>query len=192
MANTALLVLDVQNGIFERMTQATGTFDQSSYFSRLAHAITSARSAGHPIIHVTTAFRSAYPDVSMRNPSFSRFRVAGFFKETDPAVAIHADFPVAETDIQVKKRRVSAWHATELDLICRSSDISKLVIAGFATSGAVLSTVRTAADLDYEIMVLEDLCSDPMPEVHEMLMTKVFPKQGEVMNSEEWLTLVGQ
>lgn len=64
--------------------------------------------------------------------------------------------------------------------------IENLVIAGVITSGAVLSTVRAAADLDYKITVLSDLCVDRDQEVHDVLVGKVFPKQAAVIGSEEW------
>jgi len=41
---------------------------------------------------------------------------------------------------------------------------------------AWLSTVRWAADADYEILVLEDCCADADEEVHRVLMHKVFPR----------------
>jgi nicotinamidase-related amidase len=54
------------------------------------------------------------------------------------------------------------------------------------TSGVVLSTVRDAADRDYHLTVLEDLCLDPDDEVHRVLMRKVFPTQAEVMTAADW------
>jgi nicotinamidase-related amidase len=51
----------------------------------------------------------------------------------------------------------------------------------------VLSTLRQAADLDYELVVLEDGCADADPEVHRILMEKVFPRQADVMTVDDWL-----
>ncbi len=55
---------------------------------------------------------------------------------------------------------------------------------GHATSGVILSTVRLAADLDLT-SVVEEGCADRDPEVHTVLMEKVFPRQGTVVSSEE-------
>ena len=54
-----------------------------------------------------------------------------------------------------------------------------------ATSGVILSTVRLAADLDYNLVVVEDGCADRDPEVHKLLMERVFPRQGTVVSSGE-------
>jgi nicotinamidase-related amidase len=50
------------------------------------------------------------------------------------------------------------------------------VLAGIATSGVVLSTLRQAADLDYRLTVLADGCLDADPGVHRVLLEKVFPR----------------
>jgi nicotinamidase-related amidase len=65
--------------------------------------------------------------------------------------------------------------------------INHLVLTGIATSGVVLSTLREAADKDYRITVLSDCCADRDEEVHRVLKVKVFPRQAEVILSEEWL-----
>ena len=56
---------------------------------------------------------------------------------------------------------------------------------GYATSGVVLSTVRYAADLDYRLLVVEDCCSDQDPEVHDFLTQRIFPRQTDVVGSED-------
>lgn len=55
---------------------------------------------------------------------------------------------------------------------------------GHATSGVILSTVRLTADLDYHLIVVEDGCADRDPDVHRLLMEKVFPRQGTVVSSQ--------
>jgi isochorismate hydrolase len=65
--------------------------------------------------------------------------------------------------------------------------VTRLVLLGIATSGVVLSTVRWAADADYEIIVLEDCRADADEEVHRVLMQKVFPRQATVVQAQEFL-----
>jgi nicotinamidase-related amidase len=50
----------------------------------------------------------------------------------------------------------------------------------------VLSTLRQAADLDYQLIVLSDGCLDADPEVHRVLTGKVFPRQAEVTTVAAW------
>jgi nicotinamidase-related amidase len=50
----------------------------------------------------------------------------------------------------------------------------------------VLSTLRQAADVDYQLVVLADGCLDADPEVHRVLTGKVFPRQADVLTVDEW------
>jgi nicotinamidase-related amidase len=79
---------------------------------------------------------------------------------------------------------------TNLEEQLQGKGIDTLVLAGIATSGVVLSTVRAGADKDFRILVLSDLCLDADPQVHQVLIEKVFPRQAWVMSSEDFLTLI--
>ena len=80
---------------------------------------------------------------------------------------------------------MNALYGTGLDVVLRANDIKNLVILGYATSGVVLSTVRYASDLDYNLYVVEDCCSDSDTDVHEFLTGRIFPRQAEVVQSED-------
>ena len=66
------------------------------------------------------------------------------------------------------------------------------MLAGIATSGVVLSTLRQAADLDYRLTVLADGCLDADPDVHRMLVEKVFPRRAEVVSVADWVAGLDQ
>jgi nicotinamidase-related amidase len=58
------------------------------------------------------------------------------------------------------------------------------------TSGVVLSTLREAADKDYQLTVLADCCADRDEEVQRVLLSKVFPRQAEVVQASEWIAML--
>lgn len=184
-AKTALLVMDVQRGIVERYGHEAGTF-----LGRLAHVTDVARAAGIPVIYVTVRFRSGYPEVSPRNRSFSALSGNASFVEGMPASEIDQRVAPREGDIVVTKRRVGAFTGSDLEVVLRSLGVETIVLTGIATSGVVLSTLRAAADMDYRIVVLSDCTVDADEEVHRVLITKVFPRQAEVMTSREWIERV--
>jgi nicotinamidase-related amidase len=95
-------------------------------------------------------------------------------------------------DIIVTKRRVSAFAGSDLDMVLRAGDIDHLVLTGIATSGVVLSTLRQAADLDFGLTVLADGCLDADPEVHRVLVDKVFPRQADVITAGDWIASAHQ
>jgi nicotinamidase-related amidase len=74
------------------------------------------------------------------------------------------------------KTSFSAFATTNLDERLRELGVGKLIIAGVATSGTVLSTTRWAVDLGYQVTVCSDACADPDPGAHAALVDdRVFP-----------------
>jgi len=179
---TALLVMDVQRGIAERL-------GSESLMARLIEAISAARRAGVRIIYVKIGFREGYPEVSPRNPSFGRLAETENFIEGRSS-EIHDAVQPERNDVIVTKRRVSAFAGSDLDVVLRSNGIDSLVLCGIATSGVVLSTLRQAADLDYALAVLSDGCADGDEEVHRVLLEKVFPRQAQMLTVAEWVAAV--
>ncbi len=177
----ALLVMDVQAGIVARFAQ-TGDF-----LERLNRAITAARAAQIPVIYVVVAFRPGYPEISPRNKSFSTIkRQQSSLQAAMTPMEIHPAIAPQPTDIVVTKRRVSAFSGSDLEVVLRAQGIAHLALCGIATSGVVLSTLREAADKDYELTVLADCCVDSDEEVQRVLLSKVFPRQAEVVTVEAW------
>ncbi|HEX4016875.1 MAG TPA: isochorismatase family cysteine hydrolase [Frankiaceae bacterium] len=176
----ALLVMDVQNGIFDRFDIAEG------YVDRVLTAVEKAEQAGVLVILVRVAFSPGHPEVSARNKSFSALRDGMAMVIGDPSTEPVAPLLRGKGEIVVTKKRVSAFAGSDLEMVLRSHDITTLVLSGIATSGVVLSTLREAADRDYGLIVLEDLCLDRDEEVHRVLTQKIFPRQAEVMSSADW------
>lgn len=180
MDKTALLVMDVQRGIVGRFG------DDRQYLQRLNAATEAARQAAIPVIYVVIGFRSGHPEISPRNKTFAAIMESGGFAHDDPATEIHPLVAPQPGDIVVTKRRVSAFTGSDLEVVLRGREVSKLVLTGIATSGVVLSTLRQAADLDYQLAVLSDGCLDADPEVHRVLTEKIFPRQAAVLTVADW------
>ena len=175
---SALLVMDIQPGILDRVPEP------AEFLARAESVVRAARSHAIPVIHVVVGFRPGMPEVSAQNQSFSALKQqpSAFFIDPRPAIAPEGN------DVVVIKRRVSAFTGSDLEVVLRAGEIRHLVLCGIATSGVVLSTVREAADKDYRLTVLADLCADTDAEVHSVLTTKVFPRQAQVTSAAEWIT----
>ncbi|EMD85567.1 hypothetical protein COCC4DRAFT_65884 [Bipolaris maydis ATCC 48331] len=205
-SNTALILLDIQKGIM------MGNFPDKTpaYISRatkLLEAVRSANKSGNKpsitIVHVKVAFRPGRPELNPTSNMGERLKnvPANVFVEGDQSVALFDELTLSskpdgadaaghasQDDVFVTKRRVSALSGTDLATILRGRGVGHLVLCGVATAGAVLSTVREAADLDYKLTVLKDLCMDKDEDVHNLLVEKVFPMQAEVLEADEWVT----
>ncbi|HTC67990.1 MAG TPA: isochorismatase family cysteine hydrolase [Acidothermaceae bacterium] len=176
----ALLLMDIQYGVLERV----GAGD--AYLDQVVAVQERAERANLLVVVVRVAFGVGYPEVSARNKSFSALAKGPGMVVGTPAVEPHARLLRGNGEVVVTKKRISAFAGSDLELVLRSHDVTHLVLAGISTSGVVLSTVREAADRDYELTVLEDLCLDADEEVHRVLTTKLFPRQADVKASNDW------
>lgn len=173
-ARTALLLMDLQQGILSRVPEA------DAFLGALLDARTAARAAGLTIGYVRVAITA---EEAARIPATSRFAGAaatGGLDADSPATQIDERIAPAEGEIVVRKSRVGAFSTTDLAEQLRAKGIDTLVLAGISTSGVVLSTVRDASDRDYRVIVLSDGCWDSDPEVHRVLTEKVFARGNTV------------
>jgi nicotinamidase-related amidase len=180
-SSPVLLAMDFQHGIVESI----GAPDVLAAAHR---AVKAARASNVPVMFVRVAFRPGYPESAESNMVFGAIKGRGdALTEGHPATQVHAALePLPDEPVTVK-RRVSAFSGSDLDVLLRAAGADTLVLAGIATSGVVLSTLRQAADLDYRLTVLSDACADADPEVHRVLMEKVFPRQALVTKTDEWI-----
>ena len=152
---------------------------------RAREVLDAARTAGIFVGYCISHFRPGYPEVSDRDQTRAARRDSGEVLPEDPAALIHPSVRPLEGEPVIAKHRTSAFSGSAFDMILRSKNIETLILMGHSTSGVILSTVRLAADLDYRLIVVEDGCADRDPDVHNLLMEKVFPRQGSVVSSTE-------
>ena len=180
-STTALLIADFYADMMSSIPHAVerGVVEKTRVLQQAA------RDAGILVCYSATVFRPGYPEISDRNKTFSQRKASGQPAVSDPSQIIHASVKPIEGEIVVGKHRVNALYGTDLDMSLRANNVDTLVILGYATSGVVLSTTRYAADSDYRLVIVEDCCSDQDPEVHDFLTQRIFPRQADVVGSED-------
>lgn len=184
---SALLVMDFQTAIVSRIPASEGIV------STVSNAIATARSKGMLVAHSWAAF--AEGDVEQLSPNnlmFARFKedpqFLAAFSTTSPVAQIIDQLKPQPEDVIIRRVRPGPFvfgPSIETHKLFKERGIDTLIIAGIATSGCVLSTVRQAADLDYALYVLEDGCADQDEEVQRVLMGKVLIRQAHVIKSAE-------
>jgi nicotinamidase-related amidase len=182
---TALLVMDFQQGIVQRMP------DVEPLLARVRQAIADVREHGGTIGYVRVAFTeedwAAVPDSAM----FAQVAQNRLMHHEDASTAIHDALAPQPGDIVVRKTRVGAMFTTDLDRQLRDRGVDTLVLAGLSTSGVVLSTVIEATDRDYQLYVLSDGTDDPDTEVRDFLLGKVFPRRAQIIDTGTLRALLG-
>jgi nicotinamidase-related amidase len=97
--------------------------------------------------------------------------------------------PRAE-DYIVPKYRWSTFHQTYFDLALRSRGIDTIIISGGAVDIGVASTVYSARDHDYNVIVVRDACSNSHEDSMAAFMNTVFPRMARVRTTEQVLAMI--
>ena len=180
-ARTALLIADFYAAMMDTIPHAV----ERDVVGKTVALRRAARDAGVMVCYCATVFRPGYPEIGGRNKTFGQRKASGLPAVLDPLAVIHPAVAPAEGEVVVGKHRVNALYGTGLEVALRANDVHSLIILGYATSGVVLSTVRYASDLDYNLFVVEDCCSDGDAEVHDFLTGRIFSRQAEVVQSAD-------
>eukprot|EP00242_Pyramimonas_sp_CCMP2087_P008059 CAMPEP_0198200284 /NCGR_PEP_ID=MMETSP1445-20131203/3327_1 /TAXON_ID=36898 /ORGANISM="Pyramimonas sp., Strain CCMP2087" /LENGTH=145 /DNA_ID=CAMNT_0043870301 /DNA_START=321 /DNA_END=758 /DNA_ORIENTATION=+ len=139
------------------------------------------------IVFVGVCFREGYPEVGSSNKMYQGIRQANVLLDGTVGAQFEDQLQPLPQEPVVVKKRVAATFGTELPLLLKSYKASAVALAGVSTSGVILSTIRWLADSDYHIFVISDCCADRDVEVHDMLCSKVFPRQGNVETADKFL-----
>lgn len=175
---TALVLIDLQNGIVERPAAPRSGADALAASMKLAERF---RAAGAPVVLVNVAFSD--PRESLAQPVDEPMpRPEGGFpagwSELVPGLA-HAG------DILVTKRQWGAFYGTQLELVLRRRGVRSIVLGGIATNFGVESTARQAWELGFEVVIAEDTCTTRSAELHELAIRHIFPRIARVRPSAD-------
>ena len=133
-SKTALLIVDVQNGVLGKENQ---TYEAERLLSNLEYLIDKARKADVPIIYV-------------------QHNAAGQLEPDSFNWQVNERLAPKEGDIRIQKHHPSSFHDTSLEEELRRREINKLVIGGLQTEWCIDSTVRHAFSLGFDVTVVED------------------------------------
>jgi nicotinamidase-related amidase len=133
--NTALLVIDVQQGLCEG---EHGAFESQQVIARINKVSQKARAAGAVVIFVQHESTSGYLE----------FGTASW----QLAHGLH----VEATDLRIRKTTPDSFHRTELEDVLKQHAVGNLVVCGMHTEYCVDTTTRRALALGYPVVLVED------------------------------------
>ena len=93
-------------------------------------------------------------------------------------------------DTIIPKYRWSTFHQTYFDLALRSRGIDTIIVSGGAVDVGVASTVYAARDLDYDVIVVRDACSNSHEDSMAAFMNTVFPRMARVRSTDQVLEMI--
>jgi nicotinamidase-related amidase len=168
----ALVVIDLQKGIVGTPTaHPTAQIVENS--ALLARAF---RKRGLPVVLV---------NVDAGAPG--RVDAPPNFKPTPGWSDLVSELDQQPTDYLVTKKRWGAFMGTSLDQYLRDRKATQIVLTGIATSAGVESTARSAHELGYNVVLVEDAMTDRVVDAHENSIKRIFPRLGEVTTTKAML-----
>jgi nicotinamidase-related amidase len=93
-------------------------------------------------------------------------------------------------DYIIPKFRWSTFHQTYFDLALRSRGVDTIIISGGAVDVGVASTVYSARDHDYSVIIARDACSNSHEDSLAAFMKTVFPRMARVRNTAQVVEMI--
>ncbi|WNV88256.1 isochorismatase family protein [Umezawaea sp. Da 62-37] len=184
--HTALVVVDLQNGVLSR---PTAPHTAQEVIARAVDLAAAFRSHGLPVVLVRFTTAADGADATPGRTDMSG-RAGGVPPEGWDVVvdelAGHAE------DIVVTKRNWGSFHGTDLDVQLRRRGVTQVVLAGVATSLGVESTARAAHEHGYHVTLATDAMTDIDPDAHDNTVRRVLPLLGETGTADEVVELLAK
>jgi biuret amidohydrolase len=172
-AETALLVIDIQNTYLEPKPDPEGDRRWQPFFARMrqtvipntARLLEACRTRGvEPVFARVACHKQDGRDrsLSQKKPGFNYLLLP---KDREDSQIVPELAPKGD-EIVISKTTDSALTGTNLRLILHNMGIRNVVVAGIFTDQCVSSTVRSLADESFNVVVVEDCCAAATPDLH--------------------------
>ncbi len=178
-AQTALVVIDLQNGI---VSQPTKPYPAKDVITNATKLVNTFRKNGMPVflVHLITTketMLNATSDNFSSNPAAPPPEWSEFVPEIAPI----------STDIIITKKQWGAFYGTDLELQLRRRGINTIVLCGITTDFGVESTARFAYEYGFQQIFAEDAMASRSEEQHNAAVNFIFKRIGRVRNTDEIL-----
>ncbi|MCW2849238.1 MAG: cysteine hydrolase [Marmoricola sp.] len=148
--------------------------------------IDGAHEKGVQVAYTRVAFKEGHSDLVTNIPLLGVVGQQGSLLDGTSATEIIDELKPTGGDWIITNPKVSAFAATDLHEKLQAAGVDTVVIFGVATNISVESTGRSAGDLGYRVVVVEDACSAAADEAHQATIGS-FGLLGEVATADDVL-----
>ncbi|MBC6108959.1 isochorismatase family protein [Pedobacter fastidiosus] len=181
--NTALILIDLQNGIVNFPI----TKPAKEVLAKAAQLVSAFRKENLTIVVVNVD-----PTKSLLNDLRKDVKTQ-FVSFPDKWYEIAPEIKTTDADIFITKNAWNAFSNPALDLALKKRGITGIVLAGISTSVGVEGTARAASERGYNLTFAIDAMADTNADAHEHSVKRIFPRIGEVDDTEKIIEkLIGQ
>lgn len=138
MGKTALLVIDVQRGLFEK---SSPIYRAKEVLANVNALVDRARAQGAPVVFVQHCSDAVLPEGS-------------------EDWLLHPEMKPAEGDLRILKHHGSSFEKTPLDDELKKQGVSRIVVCGLVTHGCVKAGCLDGVKLGYRVILASDAHSN--------------------------------
>ena len=175
---TALVLIDLQNGIVGRDLAPRSGPEVVETAKALARRF---RAAVAPVVLVQVGWSADGADLPSQRVDEPMALPPGGVPAIWTALV---DGLREQGDLTVLKRHWGAFTGTDLDLQLRRRGVKTVVLGGIATNFGVESTARSAWELGYDVVLVEDGCTATEEDLHRMAIDRIFPRMSRVVSAD--------
>ncbi len=186
---TALLIMDYQNDLVHEKGKiasfgiAKHAKEQNS-IENIKKLLDKARSSRIKVIFIKVEYEEGYPELT--NAKAPKYVITPEYNAVIKGTwgaEIYETLKPLEGERVFSKSRTNPF--TNPNFGKELQGLETLILAGVATNFVVEATARTAADLDYNIIIAEDCCASMNKEMHEFSIKNILLNLGIISNSKE-------
>ncbi|MBM4029324.1 MAG: cysteine hydrolase [Planctomycetes bacterium] len=189
-AHTAVLVIDMQNGIVHRNGPCPADTLLGQIIPRLGRLLAAAREARVLVTYAEFMHADARGASLLDGPNLfchrNKENVMSLAEDQQEALTI-AELAPQPGDLVIRKNRASAFSYTPLDAYLKARRIKSVLITGTSTRGCVLMTAVDAQMHGYYPVVLRDCVATGSPQAQEGALAWMESEMA-VLNSNEVLS----
>ena len=195
MGTTALLILDMQNELVDPQGKVgregfARVVEERGLIPRIRSVLDAMRSRALPVAFVNVGFRADYADAISRSARLARLKQMNAMVAGTWAMEFPAAIAPLPTEIVYTKRAVNPFFNTALVTWVHRNGVDTVALCGVYTHMVVDSTARYADDAGFHVLVLEDCCASPDPELHRIECEKILPQFGRVVAYDTFVSML--
>lgn len=181
---TALLLVDVINDFFHP--------DGRNYYeiydpilTRIITLLDAVRDAGLPVVHVMEGHQRG-PGTDFEWKKLPEHCYLDEFDSAPaPGITIHA-----KSEYVVRKRRYSGFFATDLDMLLRETNVTRVIVVGVKTHVCIRATIQDAFGYGYDVIVPREAVGSNYAHLHDASLEDIDRYMGTVLPYDHVLEMI--
>lgn len=187
ISNAALIIIDMQNDFLLETAPicCAGGLEIVPGIEKLARFF---RANNRPVIFTQEAHRKQKVDFGLE----LAYEEPEHCLEGSSGVDFYENLEPQEDDYIIKKRRYSAFFATDFDLLLRGMGIDTLVLTGVATDVCVRATAQDAQQHSYKVIVPVECVAGTSIKAHQAALDNISYLFGTTVALDHFLSACGE